>query len=94
MKPIRSILTIEELEDLASRSNFRYGKEILKNGEFIIEKENAFNLIIKVKHKNSQTRTVELMSTSKGLRWKCTCTGKKDYFCQHCVAAGLTLQPK
>jgi uncharacterized Zn finger protein len=94
MKPILSIISVEQLEDLASRSHFRYGKEIAEDGEITFIKTNAFNLIAKVKYKNSQARTVELMSTSKGFRFKCTCSNKKDNFCQHCVAVGLAAIPK
>ncbi len=39
MKPIKDIITIEELEGLASRSNFRLGKSIAEQGEFILEKK-------------------------------------------------------
>lgn len=80
---------MEQLEKLASRSNFRYGQEIFKNGAIEIIKSNTFNIIAKVKSKNKNTRTTELFSTSKGFRWKCTCTGRKDLFCNHCVAVGI-----
>lgn len=90
MKPILSLITPADLEKLASRSNFRYGKDIAQNGKITFEKINTFNLVAKVEFKNSQARTTELSSTSKGLRWKCTCTGRKDLFCNHCVAVGLT----
>jgi uncharacterized Zn finger protein len=94
MKPILSIISVEQLEDLASRSHFRYGKEIAEDGEIIFTKTNTFNLVAKVKYKNSQARTVELMSTPKGFRFKCTCSNKKDNFCQHCVAVGLAALPE
>jgi hypothetical protein len=90
MKPLREYITEQELEDLASRSNFRYGKSIAENSEFEVLKSNTFNLIVKVKHGNHETRTVHLESTPKGFRWKCSCTSKKGYFCQHAVAAGLS----
>jgi uncharacterized Zn finger protein len=89
MKPLLSLISMEQLEKLASRSNFRYGQEIAKNGKIHIEKSNTFNIIATVQSKNKNTRTVELSSTSKGFRWKCTCTGRKDLFCNHCVAVGL-----
>lgn len=89
MKPVLSLISIDQLQELASRSNFRYGQEIVKNGKIEVTKSNAFNFIATVKSKNKETRTVELTSTSKGFRWKCTCTGRKDLFCNHCVAVGL-----
>ena len=89
MKPVLSLISLEQLEKLASRSNFRYGQEIFKNGKIEITKSNTFNIVATVKSKNKNARTAELSSTSKGLRWKCTCTGRKDLFCNHCVAVGI-----
>lgn len=89
MKPLISLLTEEVIEDLASRGNFRYGKEIAEEANFTIEKSNTFNVAAKVKFRNNETRTVELMSTVKGLRFKCTCTSKKNFFCQHCTGLAL-----
>lgn len=57
MKPIKSFLTEEFLEDLGSRSNFRYGKVMAKNGDVTTLKTNAFNLVARVKHKNGEART-------------------------------------
>ena len=89
MKPVKEYLTEANLEDLASRSNYRYGKAIAADGIFTPEKINTFNIIAKVKQGTHQTRTVHLESTSKGFRFKCTCSNKKNFFCQHCVAVGL-----
>ncbi len=87
MKPLRDFLTEEQIKDLASRSYFRYGKEIASDGDVKIIKQNTFNVLATVH--NGQARTVELTSTPKGFRYKCTCTNKKNLFCQHCVAVGL-----
>jgi uncharacterized Zn finger protein len=89
MKPVKEYLTEEQLEDLASRSMFRYGKGIAKDGEFTEIKKNTFNIITQVKQGSHEKRTVHLESTPKGFRWKCTCSSKKNFFCQHCVAVGL-----
>jgi uncharacterized Zn finger protein len=89
MLPILRIITEEHIEDLASRSHLRYGKEIVKSGEINFIKENTFNLIATVKFRKSDPKTVELMSTPKGFRFKCSCSNKKDNFCEHCVAASL-----
>lgn len=89
MKPLLSLIKPEILEELASRSNFRYGKEIFKDGEIKVIKSNVFNLVAEVRSKNKTARTVSLSSTPKGLRWKCTCTGRKDLFCNHAVAVGM-----
>ncbi len=89
MKPIRSLLTIETITDLASRSNLRYGKQMAEDGDVKITDENNYNVTASVKHGENQGRTVNLMSTTKGFRWKCTCTSKKDLFCNHCVAVAI-----
>jgi uncharacterized Zn finger protein len=89
MHPINELITREFLEDLATRSNFRYGKNIAKDADFEFEKINTFNIIAKIKNHGHETRTVELMSTTKGFRWKCSCSSRKDLFCEHCVAVGL-----
>ncbi len=91
MKPLLSLLNIEKLEDLASRSNYRYGKDIVKNGVIKITKSNVFNVIAEVESKNKEPQTTTLSSTPKGLRWKCSCTGRKDLFCHHCAAVGIFL---
>lgn len=89
MKPVLELISLEKLEGLASRSNFRYGKNIFKNGDVGFEKVNAFNLVGMVEGGGTEKRSVEITSTAKGLRWKCSCTAKKDFFCKHCVALGL-----
>ena len=89
MKPLTSLITLEEIQKLASRSNFRLGKAIAKSGVFGVEKINMYGQIVSVSHKQGQTRTVHVESTPKGLRWKCACSSRKDLFCQHCVALGL-----
>ncbi len=89
MQPLKSFLTEEQIEKLASRSNFRYGKSIAEDGEFTVLKTNTFNLIVKVKQGSHESRTVTLESTHKGFRWKCTCSSKKNFFCEHAAAVGL-----
>jgi len=90
MLPLKNFLTEENLGDLASRSNFRYGKAMAKDSDVAVLKTNTFNLVAKIKHGQGETRTVELMSTTKGFRFRCTCTAKKNFFCKHCVAVGLS----
>lgn len=94
MKPVKNLVTFELLEELASRSNFRYGRDIVKSGTITMDTVNAFHVVARVAFHGGQTRTVDVLSTPKGLRFKCTCTARKDLFCNHCVAVGLTLLPK
>jgi len=89
MKPLKALLNVDMLEDLATRSNFRYGKQMAEDGDVEVLESNAFNLKAKVQHGEKQGRTVELMSTSRGFRHHCTCSARKDLFCQHRVAVGL-----
>lgn len=91
MLPLRQLITEDLITDLATRSNFRYGKEIAREGKFTTEKSNTFNLVTRVEFRGSNSRTVELMSTVKGFRWKCTCSSRKDLFCKHVAGAGLAL---
>ncbi len=93
MKPVKDLITFELLKELASRSNFRYGQDIAKNGIITYDMENAFHVVARVVFRGGQTRTVDVLSTPKGLRFKCTCTSRKDLFCNHCVAVGLSLLP-
>lgn len=91
MKPLTQLLTLELIEGLSTRSNLRAGKEIAREGGITPEKTNTFNLIAQVQFRGGETRTVELMSTSKGFRWKCTCSSRKTLFCKHCTAASIAL---
>lgn len=90
MKPISSLIQEEQLEKMASRSNWRYGKQIAEKGEITFIETNTYKFIAQIKYRGNETRNVEAMSTPKGLRWKCTCSSRKDLFCQHCIAAGLS----
>jgi uncharacterized Zn finger protein len=95
MQPIREIINEELVTELASRSHLRYGKEILKSGEIKFTKTNTFNIHAEVLYKNRESRRVDLMSTTKGFRWKCDCSSKKDSFCEHCIAVSLkVIEPK
>ena len=92
MKPIQILITTELIAELASRSNLRLGKAIAEDGKFEVEKTNTYGITARISHKSGQSRTVHLESTPKGLRWKCTCSSRKDLFCQHCVALGLFIR--
>lgn len=91
MKPLKELITADLVQEMASRSHYRYGKQIAKDGEFKVTKENTFNYLAEVKSGNHKPYSVAIMSTTKGFRWKCECSNKKDYFCEHCVALSLHL---
>ncbi|GAC1413176.1 MAG: hypothetical protein NVSMB66_4440 [Candidatus Doudnabacteria bacterium] len=95
MKSILSFLDTENLKKMASRSHFRYGKDLAKNGSIKITKQNTFNILAEIKlPSGNKTVQTEINSTTKGLRWKCSCSNKKNYFCEHCIALGLFSQPQ
>lgn len=89
MEQLANLIATEQIEKLASRSHFRYGKQMAEDGEVTITKSNRFNLEATVKFGGHEARKVNIISTPKGLRWKCTCSSKKGFFCQHCVAVAL-----
>jgi uncharacterized Zn finger protein len=89
MQPLVSFIELEQIRDLASRSNFRYGKEMANDAKITITDQNHFNRVARIEHGNSKPQMVSLMSTAKGFRWKCTCSARKDFFCSHCVAVAL-----
>jgi uncharacterized Zn finger protein len=73
---------------LASPSDLRYGREIAAIGGVEFVKRGQLRVIARVR--DSQTRTVELVSAAAGLEWSCSCLGSKRHsFCKHCVAAAL-----
>lgn len=94
MKPVKTLVNLEVVSELASRSNFRLGKAMAEDGQFKIEKSNPFVEEVKLSYKNGQVRDIRVESTSKGLKWKCSCSSRKDLFCEHCVALGLYIIAK
>ena len=88
---LKQLLTVEEIEKLASRSNLRFGKQILKDAKIVITNTNVFRRVATVTYKNNPSQTVDLLSTNKGLRYTCTCTSRKNMFCEHAIAVGLAM---
>lgn len=76
-------------QELAIPSNFRLGKELHKNVEFV--EKGSLRVIAKVATPGGSRRTVTLLSTPKELSWKCTCTSKPGKLCKHAVAVALAL---
>lgn len=65
---------------------------MVKDDSIAITKKNLFNIVAEVDYKTKQT--VTFSSTSKGFRFKCSCSNKKDFFCEHCTAVALFISPK
>lgn len=93
MLPLKNLFTEIEIQKLASRSHFRLGKQMAEEWEIMFTKVNVFNIHADLKHKNTLHHT-EISSTTKGLRWKCSCSAKKNYFCEHITAIGIKVLPK
>lgn len=89
MLPVKSFITMDKLQRLASRSNFRYGQELVKESGIKITDQNTFNIVAEVARGKHASETVELRSTTKGFRFTCTCSSRKNNFCEHCTAVGL-----
>lgn len=86
--PLKNILTEEKILELASRSNFRLGKQIFSQGDFKVNNQNIFHLNIEVKYK-TKNPIADLLSNHKGLKFSCSCSAKKNNFCEHLVVASL-----
>lgn len=89
--PLASILPNEEIEKMASRSNLRFGKQMAEKAKILFSMNNEFHITATVEHKNAAIQTVDLLSTNKGLHFKCSCTNKKNIFCEHCTAVALKM---
>jgi hypothetical protein len=89
--PLITFLTIEKIESLASRSNLRFGKQILKDAKIIVKTQNTFRRVATVQYKNNPIQTVEFLADHKGLHFKCSCANKKNFFCEHCTAVALSM---
>ena len=89
MPSVADLTDEESLLSLSSSSNFRLGREIAESGGVEIVEFGPLKLVAEVTPPGGVKRTVTLISSSQGLRWKCTCTSRVDLFCKHCVAAGI-----
>lgn len=96
MLSIQSLIGPEEIKKLASRSNLRYGEKMSEDATISFTDTNTFNIHAKLSF-GTKTHMVELASTTKGFRWKCSCSSKKNFFCEHATAVALawnTRDPK
>jgi uncharacterized Zn finger protein len=86
---VADLVDAAALKRLATPSNLRLGRAIAARGGVALLKFGPLRVTAKVSVAGGARRTVELDSTLRGLRWKCTCTRKPDLFCKHCVAAAI-----
>lgn len=95
-RPVKRRRALADLVDdavlraLATPSNLRLGREIVARGEVEFVDFGRFRVVARVG--GGQWRTFELKSMPAGLRWKCTCTGRRERLCKHGVATGLAVR--
>lgn len=89
MPSVADLTDEESLLNLSSSSNFRLGLEIAESGGVDLVEFRPLKVVAEVTPPGGVKRTVTLISSGQGLRWKCTCTSRVHLFCKHCVAAGI-----
>ncbi len=93
MKSLADYLSLEYIRSLATASNLRLGREIVKSHGVKIIEVGPYVAVARVQPEGGVSRTTELRATEEGLAWKCTCT-RTRLFCKHCVAAALATREK
>ena len=94
MKRLIQLLEDTDLAGLASRSHLRLGKEMADAGAIEQVQSGPFIAQAVVAFRNAQNRTVRFDATPKGLRFKCSCSARKNNFCSHLVAVALVLRTR
>jgi uncharacterized Zn finger protein len=96
MQPVTDLVEQKAVAHLATPSNLRLGRDILDQGGVELTRLESLRVSAKVGGVAAadQRRTVELFSGPAGLEWSCTCTGREDLFCKHCVAVALAARQK
>lgn len=92
MASVAELVDEATLHLLATPANFRLGHDIVAAGGVDLIESTPERVTAKVT--GDQARTVELRATEQGLKWKCTCTSRKDLFCKHCVATAIVNDEK
>ena len=93
MKSLRECLSLEYVRSLATASNLRLGREIVKSHGVEFIEIGPCVAVARVQPEGGVSRTTELRLTKQGLAWKCTCTSTR-LFCKHCVALAITARDK
>lgn len=93
VESLSGYLSLEYIRSLATSSNLRLGREIVKSHGVEFMELGPYLVVARVQPWGGVRRTTELRATEEGLAWKCTCTGTR-LFCKHCVAAALAAREK
>ena len=96
---IAKLLTLEQIKELATPSNFRYGEAIFERGGVEIIDKHASKVEAwvggldgSVASGGSQRRRTQFISKDGELKWHCAGNPKNhQIFCKHCVALGLKI---
>ncbi|MGZ3274871.1 MAG: SWIM zinc finger family protein [Caulobacteraceae bacterium] len=93
MNSLADLLVHDTLTRLAKPANLRLGRAIVEEGgvEFVRVEPARMTARVGGTPASPQRRTVELTAASGELSWSCACTGRRDLFCKHCVAAAMAL---
>ncbi len=88
---LKDLLGKDILSELATPSNLKLGEEIFKSGR--VEVLSLDESITAAKVSGGQKRRTEIQAEDDGLKWKCSCLGKRSHiFCKHCVALAMTIK--
>lgn len=92
MASLIELANSEAVENLATPSNIRLGRELADGGAVQVFVASADRIQARVGGGQSatQSRLVGLWIGERGLSWSCTCTNDRQLFCKHAVAVALT----
>ena len=93
IKSLAGCLSLEYVRSLATSSNLRQGREIVKSHGVEFIEIGPCVAVARVQPEGGVSRTTELHFTEQHLAWKCTCTSTR-LFCKHCVALAITARDK
>jgi hypothetical protein len=96
MRSVADLVHHGVLVKLATSANLRLGRKIVDHGGVELAWHGPLRASAKVGDLSAaaQRRIVELTSSASGLEWSCTCTTRRDLFCEHCVATALVLRER
>jgi uncharacterized Zn finger protein len=93
MCSLADLLVPDALARLAKPANLRLGRAIVEEGGVELVRVEPARITARVGGTPAapQRRTVELKAAFGKLDWSCACTGRRDLFCKHCIAAAMAL---
>jgi uncharacterized Zn finger protein len=92
MPTIFELVSPPALESLSTPSEFKLGREIVRNEGVELEEFGPQRVVAHAT--GGQRRLVELRATPDGLDYTCSCSSKLEKPCKHVVAVGLVTWDK